>query len=844
MARAWRLYAVLAVLLACIAAYQAGNLTYVYRAMRHPAEFPSAPFTIAKATRTIETGSLAGDQILAINGRPFTAQDQFYDAVYRALPGDKLRLVLSEPSGTAIETTVEIDNQVKNYNSAAGIGLSLCMDVIIPLVCLGLGFAVAFIRPRDKNAWLLLLLMIAFSGLVGRSDWHAPNPNLNFFWWAFGAATWSLWMMLFAIYFPARFDGDVRRPWLKYLIIVPSVVVELIYWSVIWIWNHDVSAALLMRPLFAAVYVVHFILQMLAVGVFFRVLGSKMRREGSPDDRRRLRILLTGAQIALYPMLLVVVYSLIRRSDLFTYVAWPIEVGALCLMTLFPVTLAYVIVVERAMDLRFVIRQSVQYGIAKLGVWILRIAIVSAFVTLLVNHAHAAPVWLTAGIGTVGLVAFRQTMASRASTWVDRKFFREAYNAETVLSELAVEAGRYVEIDPLLEIVARRISDTLHVPDIVILVRDGSVFKTRYSTRIGEQPMDIAASSRILTAPGVQDTPLQVYFDKPQPWIRALNAEELQTLSFMRSELLLALRGRGSEEQTLAGIMSLGPKLSGEPYSKTDIRLLQAVAIQMGMALENSRLTASLVDAARHREAMNRELEIAREVQERLFPQEFPKMAAIDGAGYCRPARGVGGDYYDFIELPDGRLGIAIGDVSGKGMAAALLMASLQASLRGQTMAGIQDLAQLMRNVNKLVYDASQSNRYATFFYSEYDPATKQLAYVNAGHNPPMILRSGGVVRLEATGMVVGLMPHSDYTMHTCQLQPGDIFIGYTDGISEAMNEQDEEWDEDRFIAAARACAKGSAKEMIEAILRGADSFTGAAPQFDDMTLLVMKFTG
>jgi len=264
----------------------------------------------------------------------------------------------------------------------------------------------------------------------------------------------------------------------------------------------------------------------------------------------------------------------------------------------------------------------------------------------------------------------------------------------------------------------------------------------------------------------------------------------------------------------------------------------------MGMALENSRLTASLVDAARHREAMNRELEIAREVQERLFPQEFPKMAAIDGAGYCRPARGVGGDYYDFIELPDGRLGIAIGDVSGKGMAAALLMASLQASLRGQTMAGIQDLAQLMRNVNKLVYDASQSNRYATFFYSEYDPATKQLAYVNAGHNPPMILRSGGVVRLEATGMVVGLMPHSNYTMDTCQLQPGDIFIGYTDGISEAMNEQDEEWDEDRFIAAARACAKGSAKEMIEAILRGADSFTGAAPQFDDMTLLVMKFTG
>jgi sigma-B regulation protein RsbU (phosphoserine phosphatase) len=353
--------------------------------------------------------------------------------------------------------------------------------------------------------------------------------------------------------------------------------------------------------------------------------------------------------------------------------------------------------------------------------------------------------------------------------------------------------------------------------------------------------MDIAGESRIVAALRASSEPLEVYFDKPQSWIRTLDAVELQTLVVMRSQLLLALRGRGSGDEQINGILSLGPKKSEVPYSKTDIRLLQAVAVQMGMALENSRLMTSLADAAAQREVMNRELEIAREVQERLFPQKFPSIAGADCAGYCRPARGVGGDYYDFIDLPSGKIGIAIGDVSGKGIAAALLMASLQASLRGQAMAGVHDLAELMRNVNKLVYDASQSNRYATFFYGEFDPNSRRLAYVNAGHNAPIVLRGNEVVRLEASGPVVGLLPGAGYVMDVCQLHPGDVFIGYTDGISEGMNEQDEEWEEERFIAAARACNGAGAREMIEKIFRSSDSFTGAAKQYDDMTLLVMK---
>jgi phosphoserine phosphatase RsbU/P len=287
--------------------------------------------------------------------------------------------------------------------------------------------------------------------------------------------------------------------------------------------------------------------------------------------------------------------------------------------------------------------------------------------------------------------------------------------------------------------------------------------------------------------------------------------------------------------------MTLGPKLSEEPYSPSDLRLLQSVATQTGLALEINELARSLAREEAQRERINREIEIAREVQERLFPQTIPRLPGISLAGACRPALGVGGDYYDFIELADNRLGLAVGDVSGKGIGAALLMASLRASLRGMTLDGTQNLARLMSNVNRLVYEASTSNRYATFFFSTFDPATRELRYVNAGHNPPVILRSSSIVELDVGGPVVGLLPNLSYQEQAVTLAPGDLLIAYTDGISEAMTARDEEWGQEAMIAAARSARQCSAPEIVAQIFRSADQFTAGAPQHDDMTLLILK---
>jgi sigma-B regulation protein RsbU (phosphoserine phosphatase) len=203
----------------------------------------------------------------------------------------------------------------------------------------------------------------------------------------------------------------------------------------------------------------------------------------------------------------------------------------------------------------------------------------------------------------------------------------------------------------------------------------------------------------------------------------------------------------------------------------------------------------------------------------------------------------VGGDYYDFLELPEGRLGIAIGDVSGKGIGAAMMMASLEASLRALASVG-HDLAELMERVNSLVYAASSANRYATLFYAAYDPQTHRLSYVNAGHNPPMILRKLAaacqVFRLEMGGPVIGLLQQC-YQQGSFHLESGDVVVLFTDGVSESMNAADEEWGEDRLIEFAKTCHGRPAFEVMTEILAAAEQFASGAPQHDDMTLVVLR---
>ena len=314
----------------------------------------------------------------------------------------------------------------------------------------------------------------------------------------------------------------------------------------------------------------------------------------------------------------------------------------------------------------------------------------------------------------------------------------------------------------------------------------------------------------------------------------------------LRHLVTSALRNNRDKER-LAPYLIAWHEIETDEFAKRAMSAaLEGVKTESALAYEVARLTAAMGREMAQAERLNRELEIAREVQEHLFPQWLPSTPGLDYYGQCRPAREVGGDYYDFLELPDGRLGIAIGDVSGKGVGAALMMASLEASLRALASV-VRDPAELMSRVYDLVRQASAANRYATLFYAEYDPATRCLTYVNAGHSPPMILRKSGdacqVLRLEIGGPPAGLLPHppQPYESGVFSHEPGDLVVLFTDGFSESMNVRDEEWGEERLIDLARTCLGLPAPEGVSRILAAAQAFAGGAPQHDDMTLVVLR---
>jgi sigma-B regulation protein RsbU (phosphoserine phosphatase) len=251
-----------------------------------------------------------------------------------------------------------------------------------------------------------------------------------------------------------------------------------------------------------------------------------------------------------------------------------------------------------------------------------------------------------------------------------------------------------------------------------------------------------------------------------------------------------------------------------------------------------------LLRVEKEQERLHAELEIAREVQGQLYPKTVPSAPGLELMAHCSPARTVSGDYYDYVGLADSKLALAIGDVAGKGISAALLMATIQSSLRtrirGASGHGVLP-AQLVSQLNQHLYAYTSAEKFATFFFGVYDGRTGRLAYTNAGHPPPILIRAGEALRLQTNGMVVGAFPFAEYGESEIELKPGDLLVCFTDGITEADNEYDEMFGEERLV---ELLLKNSWREpagIIDTVLGAVRQWSTAPEPHDDMTILIVR---
>ena len=322
--------------------------------------------------------------------------------------------------------------------------------------------------------------------------------------------------------------------------------------------------------------------------------------------------------------------------------------------------------------------------------------------------------------------------------------------------------------------------------------------------------------------------------------------EEIRALAAAGIQLAVPLRTR----REILGVLLLGERSVDSPrtgFSAHEKRVLRAGADQFALMIENARLTDRVVE----QETLRRDIALASDVQRRLLPDAPPRIDCADFAAVSVPARRIGGDYYDFVELGDGRIGIALADVSGKGVAAALIMSVVQASLRIISSEGDVSPPRLVARMNEFVYRSTPGNKYATFFYAQLDAPRRQLRYVNAGHNAPYLLRAGGqspvrsapleIEQLSVAGTVVGMFPEMEYEEATVELCPGDVLLAFTDGVPEAHNPDNEEFGEERLQALLRQSGHLPASEISARLSDEMKRWIRDAEQYDDLTFIVMK---
>jgi sigma-B regulation protein RsbU (phosphoserine phosphatase) len=443
-------------------------------------------------TEAERAGLRRGDIVIGINGRPVQGWSDIYGPARRARTGGHLLLHVKRTGAAgSIEEDVSVPLRQFTYvgytPGSVGYIATIWSRILTPLFCLVLGFWVAAVRVGDRAAWTLILLMLSMANLIaddptmyGHEDALQPLlTGLSIVFIRLG----PLALVYFGIIFPETLDVDRRIPWMKWIVLGPMLVRAGLSGISAGLVLHHRDLILPLWAILVAVDPAATDIELSLIGLFFVILGYKTVLATTNDARRRFLLLDTGAAVGLLPFLVTLTWMVINRAH---FRGWPALVSIAALLV-FPLTMAYVVVVHRAMDVRVVLRQGLQYLLATSGIRILQIAISAGVIVSAATIGANSSVAVRVGLIAVGFAVLLGlgAFADRLRGWIDLRFFREAYEADEILADLAARVRTMVETEPLLETVASRVAEALHVPRIAILLNGNGTFRPAYSLGYG-----------------------------------------------------------------------------------------------------------------------------------------------------------------------------------------------------------------------------------------------------------------------------------------------------------------------------------------------------------------------
>jgi sigma-B regulation protein RsbU (phosphoserine phosphatase) len=822
--------------------------------------------SVLKDSPAEKAGLKAGDRIVGIDGRALLDSYSVSDEWARHRPGDSIRLTIKRPNVSTPLVIKGIFRAAREASQEGGITQHLGEEIVhtYPVAFLVVGLAVLLLRLEDRNAWLLALMFGGFIAFASPGNEFAGlQPSLRLFAIIYRAIFNSLVTALFYVFFavfPTRSPLDRRLPWLKWVALVlapafnlPSMLSSILPTAALSGWLREGRSRI---PVLCFLYG---LVVLGLVSLIWNAIGT-----ATPEARRKSRVILWGTLVSVVPA---TIY--LAASDFWGYHSplW-MAAAAIVVLWLFPLSFAYAVVKHRVLEIPVLLRRSARYFLVQRGFLFLHILVsVGAAVVFawgLSRTQFMTPVGLTGGVIFGSVLAFGGIRIHKSTSQrIDRAFFRQAYDARRILEDLVEKTRTVTNGNELAALLEHHLNQALQPSSLAVYLETGD---DQLSAVRGSVPPELAI------IPASQQPMLAELARHGRPWevSSSSNAPQPFMLAPLQPDCLVPILGRDGR---LVGLVILGQRLSEEPYSREDKQLLASVASQAGVGLESIRLGEKIAERLEAERRAAQELEFAREVQARLFPQKLPPLETLEYRGGCLPARQVGGDYYDFLELRPGRVALVLADIAGKGISGALLMANLQANLRSQYAMALDDLPRLLKSVNQLFYENTSESSYATLFFADYDDSSRRLRYVNCGHLPPLLLRAGegsperGVIpakpvlrgsggagiqsvegrdlppaveRLQSTCTVLGLFDRWECSLAEVQLALGDTLVMYTDGVTEAASEAGEEFGEDRLIEILRCQRHLPVPRLLETIVATVQEFS-ERKQADDITLVIAR---
>jgi serine phosphatase RsbU (regulator of sigma subunit) len=832
--------------------------------------YDSGPNVVAQVLNAGKAAGLrVGDTILAINGKSYTTFDQLYFKIRHNEPGS-VNTYTVQRDGKTFEISIPTNR----------LGFWAVLKRSGPIFAIGLvyvfiGVIVFLMKPQAGESWLFLI-MTCFLGM--EISFAAPSDLMKPMWFfdirLFINVMLPSAIIHLALRFPKTRSFLLKRPWL---------------WTIPYLFS--ITLFILMELTSTAVWDVPTVLEkvnslylMLAVLIFLVSMIWNFLKDTSVLIRLQSQAIFLGMLIGIF----IPVADLIGRILWETYLFPDPALGFAVFLSLFPLSIGYTIVKHDLFDIDAVIKRTYGYVLTTgsiAGIYAILVLISNlAFGRFEVTKSPLFPL-----IFILGVVFFFNPIRNRIQKFIDRVFYRLEYDYQETVQKISETMRSLLKVDEIGQRIMETVLGTMFIDAGCVMLLNPVNAAYECLTFAGKRelrgdqseprrPMSSGDGSRLETSSiNDQDFPrsgpsetadknmpasnlLTHRLDANEPFIQKLSERKKEvtiydihadpfyedhrtsckeTFDRLQSTLIVPL----IYEDKLTGLISLGEKKSGKFYRREDINLLNTLANQGAMAIENARMIEEVIE----KERMEEELSIARDLQTSMLPAECPAIGGFEIAAYSLSAREVGGDFYDFIDMGEDRVGMVIGDVTGKSVSGALVMSASRSVFRMLSEENL-GVGEIMVRANRRTKKDIKPGMFVALLYAVLDAKDRTLSLCSAGQTQPIHWSSTAndskLIETLGDNFPLGILDDADYQETRLHLEPGDKVVLYTDGIVEAMNEKEEIFGFERLLETVQEAYSLNANALLKKILDKVDAFAGEAAQHDDLTVIVVNAEG